>query len=183
MKPRDSFQNSFSLRSLSSFVAKSTAGFRCAPFPFSINLSSILPAPLLKGSRQAQGYPPHRIGIITTWKILLNQSCSAGCHGLSFWPAKRGGPPCLPVAAASGPARSRTRRELSKTTLFSLMMLERLQFPAPNRNRNRNRNPPLRFIGNTRGLRLRKTEALRWRLQITISTDFTEVCHSANWQV
>ncbi len=28
MKPRDSFQNSFSLRSLSSFVAKSTAGFR-----------------------------------------------------------------------------------------------------------------------------------------------------------
>ncbi len=28
MKPRDSFQNSFSLRS---FVAKSTAGFRCAP--------------------------------------------------------------------------------------------------------------------------------------------------------
>ena len=60
--------------------------------------------------------------------------------------------------------------ELSKTTLFSLM-LEQLQFPAPNRN------PPLCFKGNTRGLRLRlgKMEELGLRAQITISTGFAEV--------
>ncbi len=64
--------------------------------------------------------------------------------------------------------------ELSKTTLFSLM-LEQLQFPALNRNRNCN--PPLSFKGNTRGLRLRlrKMEELGLRVQIMISTDFTEV--------
>ena len=54
-------------------------------------------------------------------------------------------------------------------------MLEQLQFPA--RNPNPNRNPPLCFIGNTRGLRLRlrKMEELGLRTQITISTDFREV--------
>ena len=59
--------------------------------------------------------------------------------------------------------------ELSKTTLFSLM-LKPLQFPAPDPN------PPLYSKGNTRGLRLRlrKMEELGWLIQSTIPSDFTE---------
>ena len=66
------------------------------------------------------------------------------CFSNEAWLLKFGKAPRFSPLLALGPhwstSASSSSTELSKTTLFSLM-LEQLQFPAPNRNRNRNRNP------------------------------------------
>lgn len=112
---------------------------------------------------------------------LLNCSRQEGDRATRAGSNRNGSSPCsrdkvLPL----GKARiRRPQSDLSKTSLFRLL-LGQLQFPAPNRNRDRNLSlgfqSKTRRLGSRLRLRLRGKEELNFRVQIAISTAFTEVC-------